>query len=252
MQGITMIARILDVTPSALAIIIAGCGTTASTHPAHPEGETLEQRCARAAATPHVIEPPVKLSGEPAELTPESQQAAVQGAVGLRCSITTRGTAALCEFLDRVPASQEQAILMKLASWRFRPATYDGQTVALETTFSVPLVAPLPGREAPKAPAMDTVPPGAVGDVAAPKLIVDAPPPAYTGKALEQCAEGRAVARCTITEEGAPTDCFMVKSVPAFDEAVLATLAKRRYTPVLFKGKPVRVFYTFPFTFRLK
>jgi hypothetical protein len=33
---------------------------------------------------------------------------------------------------------------------------------------------------------------------------------------------------------------------------VLANLAQRKYTPVVYQGHAQRVYYTFPFTFRLQ
>jgi protein TonB len=119
-------------------------------------------------------------------------------------------------------------------------------------TFMVPLVAPPPGWEPPKPPEIKVVPIEFAPEMTAPKLVAGAPGPAYPQKARDMCVEGKAVARCTITEEGELTDCYMVKSLPGVDEAILTALAGRRYTPVLYKGKPQRVFYTFPFTFKLE
>ncbi len=83
-----------------------------------------------------------------------------------------------------------------------------------------------------------------------PRLLSGAAAPAYPRKAVEACADGKVVARCTINESGQLGACEILKSVPELDASVLANLAQRRYSPVLFQDKPVRVYYTFPFTFR--
>jgi TonB family protein len=198
---------------------------------------------------PHVIVPAEKLEGEPAERTPEAIAAELTGPVRVQCSITTRGTAALCKTVDPVPESLERSIQAKLRTWRFQPATYDGAVAALEATLTVPLVTPPPGWELPKPPEVKVLPFGA--GMTPPRLVAGDSAPVYTRKAREMCVEGRAIARCTITEEGVLTDCYMLKSLPYLDESVLATLGNRRYTPVMYEGRAQRVYYTLPFTFRL-
>src|SRR5262249_45132857 len=87
-------------------------------------------------------------------------------------------------------------------------------------------------------------------DMVPPKLIAGRQP-SYTVYAKEACVEGRVIARCTLTEDGVLVDCRIVKGLPFLDKEVLDALATHRYTPVLYKGKPQRVYYTFPFRFRI-
>lgn len=59
---------------------------------------------------------------------------------------------------------------------------------------------------------------------------------------------GLVIVKCTISIEGTIADCQIIKSIDeAIDRAILEWLAQRRYTPVLFQGRPVRVSYVFNF-----
>ena len=53
------------------------------------------------------------------------------------------------------------------------------------------------------------------------------------------------IARCTITRDGDVENCKIIKGVPHMNEAVLEALETRRYTPVVYQGKPIAVTYTF-------
>lgn len=69
--------------------------------------------------------------------------------------------------------------------------------------------------------------------------------PMYTKEALANRVEGLIIARCVITSEGSVTHCRIIKSLPHMNAEVLAALQSRRYTPVLFRGRPVAVDYVF-------
>ncbi len=75
--------------------------------------------------------------------------------------------------------------------------------------------------------------------------------PIYPREALEAKVEGKVIAKCTITETGSLVECRIIKSLPFMDGPVLAALASRHYSPVMFQGHPQRVYYTFPFTFKM-
>ena len=69
--------------------------------------------------------------------------------------------------------------------------------------------------------------------------------PIYTAQAREAKVEGTMVARCTITTAGSVTNCRILKSLPHMEKSVLDALYSRRYTPVMWEGKPVAVNYVF-------
>jgi protein TonB len=75
-----------------------------------------------------------------------------------------------------------------------------------------------------------------------PKL-VDMTPPEYTREAREADVKGLFLAKCVITTAGSLQNCRVVKGLPHMDQAVLSALARWRYTPVIYQGKPVAVDY---------
>jgi protein TonB len=74
--------------------------------------------------------------------------------------------------------------------------------------------------------------------------------PDYTREALEAHVEGLVIVKCIINTDGRLTNCQMIKPLPHMDAAILDWLANRRYSPVTYQGKPVKVSYVF--NFRLK
>ncbi len=72
----------------------------------------------------------------------------------------------------------------------------------------------------------------------------------YTREALDAKAEGDMLVRCVITTQGRVEDCLIIKGIATMNEAVLKALSTRRYTPVMFQGRPVAVTYIFPFKLR--
>ena len=71
------------------------------------------------------------------------------------------------------------------------------------------------------------------------------PRPFYPQEALNQNIQGQVLARCILTREGTVRSCRILKPLPIMDEEVLLSLCASRYTPVLDKGQPVDVEYTF-------
>lgn len=218
---------------------------------AAPVPETTEQRCARMAGMPHQIEPPAKLAGDPAVLTPEAASTGIRDAVSVECLVSVRGRAMHCQMPPGVPPSLEASLRAALDTWRFRPATYDRVPIGRREALNVPLIAPPPGWTPPAPPQGTITQPFGQG-MTAPKLITGPSQPTYTREAIDHCIEGKVIARCTITLEGELTDCDIAQSVPYMDQVVLSTLAQQRYTPVMYQGLPQRVFYTLTFRFKLR
>ena len=70
--------------------------------------------------------------------------------------------------------------------------------------------------------------------------------PEYTREAREANATGLILTKCVITVDGRLERCRIVKGMPTMDEAVLRALAKWRFTPVLYQGRPTAVEYVIP------
>jgi TonB family protein len=69
--------------------------------------------------------------------------------------------------------------------------------------------------------------------------------PVYTREALVAHVEGTMVVKCTITTEGVVERCRVLKGLPHMNASVVDALESRRYTPVMWEGKPTAVDYIF-------
>jgi protein TonB len=58
------------------------------------------------------------------------------------------------------------------------------------------------------------------------------------------------VVKCVISAQGRAERCRALKGLPSLDEAVLAALRARRYSPATFQGRAVAVDYLFKLCLR--
>ena len=78
------------------------------------------------------------------------------------------------------------------------------------------------------------------------------PAPGYPLEARQAGVSGLVIVKCTITVEGRAEGCTIIKGLgPAVDQAVLRWLAGASWSPVTFRGQPVRVSYVFNFRLSL-
>ncbi|WP_394842579.1 energy transducer TonB [Pendulispora brunnea] len=101
----------------------------------------------------------------------------------------------------------------------------------------------------PPCPPQTTVIPFGPG-MAKPTMLAGTEQPTLPREALVAKVEGLILVKCTLTKEGTVEDCKFIKSLPYTEEAILANLKARKYTPVMFQGQPQAVTYTF--TFRIQ
>jgi protein TonB len=112
---------------------------------------------------------------------------------------------------------------------------------------AVPCLKCLIDENAPAAiaePVGEEVVPFVSGNMTPPQLLSGASLQ-YTREALAAHVEGLLIARCVITREGDVESCRIIKGQPHMNEAVLSSLETRRYTPVMYEGKPISVIYNF-------
>lgn len=112
-------------------------------------------------------------------------------------------------------------------------------------------VVPAPPPPPPEPPPTSTVM-SFTGDMQRPVLISGPSQPEYPQNAKSERIEGIVIARCVITAEGDLNSCAIIKGHPFLNPAVEAMLAKQRYRPLLYNGKPVSVRYVFQFNFKLQ
>jgi TonB family protein len=119
---------------------------------------------------------------------------------------------------------------------------------------SLPAAPADPPAAAPIVPAPVPAPPPEVlpfGEGMSPPRLIEGSDPIYPLAAREARVEGTMLVRCVITTRGTLQRCRVLKSLPYLEQPVLEALAHRRYTPVLFQGRPVDVEYVIPLRFEL-
>ncbi len=130
-----------------------------------------------------------------------------------------------------------------------------GEPVSDETTSSASpasapaaatasaLAAPLgPAPAAIAAPTPAVLPYGP--DMSQPRLITSVDP-VFPREALVAQVEGTVIAKCTIMTSGSLESCRIIRGLPFMDKPMLDALSQRKYTPVMYNGKPVAVQYVF-------
>jgi serine/threonine-protein kinase len=149
----------------------------------------------------------------------------------------------------------EQAPTRKAAVDRTRTRPTTTQKAEPEPSEPAPAVVATPKTAAPT-PAASTATSARPAPAPAPTvmsfsggmtrpMLLSGRDPLYTAQAREAKVEGTMVARCTITTGGAVTNCRILKTLPHMDKSVLDALYSRRYTPVMWEGKPIAVNYVF-------
>jgi TonB family protein len=200
---------------------------------------------------------PTPIEHPPPILTPEAVAAGVVGPASVRCALFPDGTLHGCELRKPIP-SMKAAILRTLSTWRYTPATTNGDPVTVQVDLSIPLIAPT--RGAPVADAAVRPPSEGAGDdplmalsgeVSEPTIAAIGDEIQYTDEARRKCVEGTMIVKCTLTREGRVTDCDILKTLPEMDAMVLAALPTRRYKPALYHGEPIAVMKVFIITLTL-
>ncbi|HYI01147.1 energy transducer TonB [Hyalangium sp.] len=80
--------------------------------------------------------PPVFISGEKLQHTPEALAARVQGLIIARCTLTCEGEVRNCRILKSLP-HMDQAALKMLKSRRYHPVRYQGRPITVSYNFNI-------------------------------------------------------------------------------------------------------------------
>ncbi|WP_426750956.1 TonB family protein [Myxococcus sp. Y35] len=116
--------------------------------------------------------------------------------------------------------------------------------------------APAPAKGAATGLALPVLPTAAVAsargdvlpyneDMPRPEMVDQGKDIIYTREAMAAKSSGVMIVRCTITQQGRVEKCRTIKSVAHMERAVLDALQSRTYKPIVYKGHPVNVDYTF-------
>ena len=109
---------------------VASAGIPATTAPANTAGSTP-------AVTEPKTTPPVLLSHAEPEYTPEARQLKIQGDVVLRVTITTDGRMVVHHVIHGLGHGLDESAMKSAPSYKFKPATQNGQPVDYETNIII-------------------------------------------------------------------------------------------------------------------
>jgi eukaryotic-like serine/threonine-protein kinase len=103
---------------------------------------------------------------------------------------------------------------------------------------------PLAQRPPPPPPSVASPPQQTAfsADMMRPKFVAGQDP-IYTREALLARVQGTMIAKCTITTTGTLEGCRVLKALPHMEQALLESLRTRRYTPIIYQGRPTAVEY---------
>jgi hypothetical protein len=76
--------------------------------------------------------------------------------------------------------------------------------------------------------------------------------PGCTDEAKAAHASGKAIIKCILTATGDVRDCVVKQPVPFMTEQLMDALHRSKFPPVVYKGKPIDVAYTFTLTVNCK
>ena len=262
------IRRIVSVSRAALAAASLTLGCSASTPLPPSEAGGVEN--GEGMKHPEMIS-----MGEAPKYSEEALAQRAEGLMVVRCTIDIEGRVTNCRVQQSIP-HMEKAVLDALYTRRYKPGTFNGKPVNIDYVFNIKLVLPPPPPPPPPSDLASTAPPSTASspppppspsapDPAAQEAappppanvvipfgagmnrpqLISGKDPVYSREALVHRVEGLMIVRCTINIEGRVTNCRIIKSLPYMEKTVLDALYSRRYTPVLYKGRPVNVDYVF-------
>lgn len=84
---------------------------------------------------------PKRIEGRDPQYTAAAREARVEGTAIVQCEVTKTGLTRDCKVLKSLP-HMEQELLSAASTWRFTPATADGQPMTTRASFTITLVLP--------------------------------------------------------------------------------------------------------------
>jgi TonB family protein len=213
----------------------------------------------------------------------EASKAGKEGIVILEATTDKTGHVVSARILRPVDPALDQAALDAVKQWAYEPMVINGRPQGI--TFTVTVRFRLDKNKAKGAVAggveagvqggveggveggvaggvekeewgkkLDEFQKGAVrceGEINPPKLIKEVPP-VYPEDARQKQIEGTVILSARTDEFGRVADTFILRSIPALDEAARAAVKQWVYEPMVINGKAVPVVFTVTVHFQLK
>lgn len=186
------------------------------------------------------IKKPIKIRDTPPRYTPKARKARVQGVVIVQAVIDRKGDVADVKVLKGLPNGLSEAAVKAVKKWKFKPATLDGEPVAVYYNLTINFRLELTPTAKPMG-----------GKLENPKPI-HTPQPLYTDEARAAGIEGEVVMRVKITKRGDVAHVFIIEGLPhGLSDTAVEAVKEWKFEPATLDGKPVAVFHNFTAKFRL-
>ena len=101
-----------------------------------PEGPPADGRAGAMALTGNIA-PPTKIYSPQPLYTEDARRAGIQGVVILEAVVDADGTVRNVKILKGLPMGLDQSAVDAVMTWRYEPATLNGQPVPVYFTFTI-------------------------------------------------------------------------------------------------------------------
>lgn len=230
-----MLRRHMRLVLSSLLLLVMGCTGVRS-------GLSSAKLCPEQARDPRPI------AGIPPQHPSTGPCATCEGYAAARCIVTVEGTLRDCHLLYGPPRLGE-LFFASLDTVRFDPPTLCGAPAERETVVRYYFQLTPEEKAAREALAESRVPSDKPRTFDVERMTrpvqVSGDKPQYTSEAIEKRAQGELQVRCIIRKEGNVDQCWVIKSIPSMDEAVIRAVHTHLYKPATLDGEPIDVEYTF-------
>jgi TonB family protein len=198
------------------------------------------------------VSTPVPIEQPKPRYTADALTTRIEGVVTLECVVREDGTVSEGRVTKLLFPSLDDAALLTLSKWKFKPGMKDGKAVPVrievEMAFSL-RDAPEPPR-GPRLGSPEVFQPSK--EVRPPRILSEVKPQ-YTAQAMRDKAQGRIRMDCVVLPDGTVGDVLIKQGVhPDLDREAIRTVRKWRFLPGTKNGVAVPVQVEVEMTFTLR
>lgn len=196
-----------------------------------------------------LVEPPVRVAGEPPPYPAEARERCYEGTARLEALVEADGSVSRARIVEDQHYGMGEAARKAVYTWRYQPARLieTGKAVRAVVPISVRFTSPC-GEQEVAAPEPLT---RAGGEVRSPKK-KSARPPEYTRAARDACIQGIVILEVIINTSGDVESTRILKDLQAgLGAAAVDAVRDWKFAPArLPNGQPIDVIYTLTVNFR--
>lgn len=185
-------------------------------------------------------------------------RARIQGVVEVEAVVLKDGRVGEARVTRSLDRGIDAAALQAVRRWQFRPATVDGQPVAMRVPVEVEFRLPAGGETAVPSALLDSPPvlaqPVYASNVSAAPVLASQVPPSYTADAIRARIQGQVQLEAVVLPDGTVGEVRVTRSLDdrfGLDEKAVEAVRQWRFAPGRVDGQPAAVAVTVSLDFRL-